>query len=182
MESCSHAYHTSRVVHAASGASFSTCLPPGSVNSADSSSAARLLACSRRRPVSQTRYWATALNSGSTLRSLQHWSGRGLIQQAMLRFLLGHCLFGKQVDQIQMPLARNAVAIFVRFAEVVAGIEKEDGNVRVKLQRQLGEQHVLGLKAAREANVALANDRVAQRGADVVQFCFNFCVDFDGAH
>ena len=37
----------------------------------------------------------------------------------------------EQIDEVQVPLLRDAVAIFIRLAEVIAGVEKQHGDFRV---------------------------------------------------
>src|SRR5882757_5858655 len=76
-----------------------------------------------------------------------------LVQQAMLGLLLGDSLLRQQIGQVQLPLQRNAIAIGIRLGKVVAGIEEQHRNAGTQLHRQLQQQHILGLKAACQANI-----------------------------
>ena len=51
--------------------------------------------------------------------------GRGLIEDAEFRFLLGDGCSGCDVDEVQIPLGGDAVAICKRLREVIAGFEKD---------------------------------------------------------
>jgi hypothetical protein len=90
----------------------------------------------------------------------------------VLRLLLGHRLFRQQVDQVQSPLARNAIPILIRLLEVIAGIEKQNRNPRIERDGELRQQHVFGLKAARQAHIALARQFARQCGAHMSSFAF----------
>ena len=117
MESCSHAYQTSRVVHAASGASLSTCWPLGSENMRrlfESGAALCLLAAQAGNPDAIV---GDGFEERLDLAQLAALIGRGLIEQAALGFLLGDGFFGQQVDEIQIPLACDAVAIIIGLAK-----------------------------------------------------------------
>jgi hypothetical protein len=57
--------------------------------------------------------------------------GRDLVQQAVLGLLLGDRARGQQVDQVQVPLGGDAVAIGISCGEMIAGVEKEDGDLRL---------------------------------------------------
>ena len=93
---------------------------------------------------------------------------RGSIQQAVLGLLLGDRIFGQQIDQIESPFARNAVAIGIGFGKVIAGVEKEDGYPCIQLERQLRQQYIFSLKAAREAHIRLACNRACKDRAQIV--------------
>src|SRR5580658_3663231 len=71
----------------------------------------------------------------------------------MLQFLLGDSLLRKQIDQIQAPIGCDFVAIGIGFGEMIAGIEKEDWNLRIEFDSQLCEQHIFCLEAACQADI-----------------------------
>src|ERR1035437_4381429 len=108
--------------------------------------------------------------------------GSGLIKKAVLRLLFGHGLFGEKVDKVQLPPADHTIPIGVGFLEVVARIEKQNGNPRIELDGQLRQQNVFGLKAACEAYILLACDLGRQSRADFVEFGFHLRLDLDCAH
>ncbi len=69
-------------------------------------------------------------------------------------FLLGDGLLRREILHVQIPFARHAVAIGVGFREMVAGVEKQHRNIRQALAQQIQHDHVLGLKAAGDADRA----------------------------
>jgi hypothetical protein len=85
----------------------------------------------------------------------------------VLGLLLGNGVLRQQVDEIQLPLAGHAVAIGIGLGKVVAGVEKENRNARIEFERQLGEQHIFGLKAARQARIVIAGDFARQSRAQL---------------
>ena len=78
-----------------------------------------------------------------------------MVEDAELRLLLGHGEFGQKVDEVHRPRLRHAVAILVDLCEVVAGVEENDGNIGQSLPDNVEDDHVLGLEAVGDANIAL---------------------------
>ena len=73
--------------------------------------------------------------------------------------------FAARFLQIQIPLLRHAVAISVGLGKVVAGLEKQHRNVRHALAQKIEDDHILGLKAAREAwRAAIFGEHAVDRG------------------
>ena len=64
-------------------------------------------------------------------------AGIGAIQNSERGFLFGNRLLRREILHIQIPFARHAVAIRVGFREVIAGIEKQHGNLRQPLAQQV---------------------------------------------
>ena len=107
---------------------MSTCLPPGSVKSADffkSGAALCLLAAQAGNPNAIA---GDRLEERLHLAQLAALVGRGLVEKAVLGLLLGYGFRRQQIDQIQLPFAGDAVAIGIGLGKVIAGIEKENGN------------------------------------------------------
>ena len=78
-------------------------------------------------------------------------AGIAAVQNSKLRFLIGHGLFRGQIFEIQIPRLHHFVAIGIGFREVISRIQKKDGNPRHLLAQKIENDHVLGLKAARDA-------------------------------
>ena len=70
-------------------------------------------------------------------------AGIGAIEDSELRFLLGDRLLRGEILQVQIPCFRHAIAIRVRFGEVIAGIEKEHRNLRQALAQQIERRSCL---------------------------------------
>ena len=66
-------------------------------------------------------------------------------------FLFGYGLFGLDVDQIQIPLGGDAIAIGEGLREVVAGFEEDDRDLRLKLEHHVHDDDVFGLEARGDA-------------------------------
>ncbi len=71
-------------------------------------------------------------------------------------FLLGDGLLRCEISHVQIPGFGHAVAIGVGFREVIAGVEKQHGNIRQALAQQIEHDHVFGLEAARDADRSLS--------------------------
>ena len=82
-------------------------------------------------------------------------TGIGLVENAKLRLLLRHSEFGHKVDEVHRPGLRHAVAIFVDLSEVVAGVEEDNGNIAQNVPDKVKHDHVLGLEAVGDADIAL---------------------------
>ena len=61
---------------------------------------------------------------------------------------------GLDVDEIQIPFRGNAVAVGEGLREVVAGLEKEDGDTRLELEDHVEHDDIFGLKARGDAGAA----------------------------
>jgi hypothetical protein len=96
--------------------------------------------------------------------------------------LFGNGFLGEQVDEIQIPFTGNAVAIGVSFGKVIARIEKKNGNLCIQLDGQFGQQHIFGLKAARQARVLRGGDFAGQRCPHLVELRLDPRMDFLCAH
>ena len=92
------------------------------------------------------------------------------IEGAELGFLLGDGGQGQEVGEVEVPVARDLVAVAIGLDEVVAGVEEEDGDVGAELHGELEEEDVFGLEGAGEAGVVrvrggqLAGEEVADVG------------------
>ena len=105
-----------------------------------------------------------------------------MVEQATLGLLFLDRLFRQQIDQVELPLAGDAIPVGISLAEVITGIEKENGKLCIQFNGQPGQQHILGLKAARQAHTLLAGNFTRQNRAHLVQFGFDLCLDFRCAH
>jgi hypothetical protein len=94
----------------------------------------------------------------------------GLIEQPMFGFLLGDGPLGEQVDEIQLPLPRDAVAVRVSLREVIAGVKEENRDFRIELDCELREEHVFCLKTAGETSAVVGGEFAGQHGADLCDF------------
>jgi hypothetical protein len=54
--------------------------------------------------------------------------------------------------------------------------------MRIEIQRQLGEQHIFRLKAARQARIVIAGDYTRQSRAHIIELGFYLRIDFNCAH
>ena len=59
----------------------------------------------------------------------------------------------ERVDEVEAPIAHEAVAVLDERGEVIAGFEKDDWDVRQMLAEHVEDDHVLGLERAGEADV-----------------------------
>ena len=105
-----------------------------------------------------------------------------MVEQAELGLLLGDGFLRQQVDEVQIPLGCDLVAVLVCLLEVVAGVEKEDRDVGVDLKGQFSEQDIFGLEAAGQAHVAPAGHFAGERGAHMVELGAYFGGNFQCAH
>jgi hypothetical protein len=68
-----------------------------------------------------------------------------------------------QRDQVQPPLARHLVAVDERLREMMKRVEEQDRDVRLRRTHEVREDHVLCLKARRDARRRTAGQRVLDR-------------------
>jgi hypothetical protein len=101
-----------------------TVTPLGSLKSATSSSAALLTGEPDFIVGNRLEEWLDLTQAAALV-------GRDLVQQTVLGFLLGDRARGQQVDQVQVPVGCDAVAIGIGCGEVVARVEKEHRNIRL---------------------------------------------------
>ena len=74
-----------------------------------------------------------------------------LIKLAVQGLVLFERRHRQNVHQVELPLARHAVAVFIGLPKVVPGLQKQHGNVRPHLPQHMEDNHILRLKAARQA-------------------------------
>src|ERR1700728_1140084 len=72
-------------------------------------------------------------------------AGIGAVENSKRGLLFGNGPLRRQILHVEIPFAGHAVAVSVRLSEMVAGIEKQDGNFRQALAQQIEDDHVLGL-------------------------------------
>ena len=70
---------------------------------------------------------------------------------AILAFVLFEAQERHRVDEIEVPIGCNAVAVGEELWEVIAGFEEDDGDVRGLLAEKVEDDHVFSLEAGGEA-------------------------------
>src|SRR6185437_3480099 len=81
------------------------------------------------------------------------------MEQAKLRFVFWNRSQWKGVDEVEVPIADQAIAIFEERGKVVAGLEKDNGNVAQVPAKKMEYNHVLRLEAAGKTNVTAGGDK-----------------------
>ena len=76
------------------------------------------------------------------------------VEQAELALVFFERGAWEGVDEVEFPVAGEAVAVLEEGWEVVAGFEEDDGDLRGLLEEVVEDDHVFGLEGAGEAEVA----------------------------
>src|ERR1700733_1232602 len=84
-------------------------------------------------------------------------SGIGTIENSERGFLFRNGLFRGKIPHVQIPFTGHAVAVRVGLGEMIAGIKEQDGNVWQPFAQQVQHNHILGLKAAGNADRAFVD-------------------------
>src|ERR1700761_1349648 len=58
------------------------------------------------------------------------------------------------IDEIEVPVARETVAVFSDSGEVVTGLQKDNGDIGQMLAKEMENNHVLNLETAGETYIA----------------------------
>src|SRR6185437_3215387 len=80
------------------------------------------------------------------------------VEQTELRLVFCNGGQRKRVDKVELPVADQAIAVFEECREVITGLEKNYGNIAQVPAKEMENDHVLGLKAAGDANVAAGGE------------------------
>src|SRR6266567_6317005 len=82
-------------------------------------------------------------------------SGLAAVKNSERRFLLRNGLRGKNVDQIERPLLRHAIAKFVSLRKVISGIEEQHRQAGYSFCDEVRHYHVFRLKTAGQAKACV---------------------------
>jgi hypothetical protein len=88
--------------------------------------------------------------------------------------LLLHCANGKEINEIQLPVSCDAVAIGVLLIEVIAGVQEENRNIGPLFTNEMQKENILGLEAAGKACIIAAGGSRQfsdEEFANLCQFC-----------
>src|SRR6266403_333040 len=81
--------------------------------------------------------------------------GIGLVENAEGRLVFRDHLSRKNVDELQRPLLRHLVAVFVGLREVISRLQEQHRYIRNPLAQEMKDDHIFGLKAAGQTDAGI---------------------------
>ena len=153
------------MVHSASGLSLARIWPVGRVKNSCGCRLARDLDCCAAQARDPGGIGPESAEERLDFAQAAATVGGGLIEDAELRLLFGDGLLGLDVDEVQVPFGGDAIAIGEGFREVVTGFEKDDGDLRLKLEHHMEHDDVFGLKARGDAGALRVLEVLAEKAS-----------------